>query len=204
MNMIHATYTGRGFDKIVNYIDTEGVSGTITGHIVRINGEKIASIDFSIKNDNLYLTVNGVDFSNVTEAIRYLTVMASTNNATGSNDDGNSANNVIGNYAIMRHIMFGSVSLEQIVGKSDTSKTRVTKLNRTRIPSVSITRLLNAPAREGFFKMYPDYSVIKGISGKFNLTPTKMSFLLDTLTTNEFQLMFGRTENDFDLTIYKI
>ena len=204
MTTLNVTYNGRGFDSIINYIDNNGNNGTITGHVVRVTGEKVAIVEFSIKNDNLFLMVDGVDFSNVTEAIRYLTVKSSKNDASGSNDDGNSANNVIGNYAIMRHIIFSGVSLEQIVGKANTMRARITKSPRTYVRSVGTARILNTTAREGFFKLYPDYAVIKGISKQFSLNTSRMSYLLDTLTTNEFQLMFGSSDNEFDLSIYKI
>jgi flagellar hook assembly protein FlgD len=193
------TYTGRGFDQIVSYIDAHGTSGSLVGKLVRVSGEKIAAVEFSIQNDSLHLFVNGTEYPNVTEAIRDLTNQFS-GDATGSNEDGNSANNVIGNYAITRHIIFGNTSLEQIVGRSTVTRARLAKSLVTR--SVKVARTLNTEARSGIFKLY-DYATIKNIAKRFNLSAQRMSFLLDKLSTNEFELMFGRSDNNFNLSVYK-
>jgi hypothetical protein len=193
------TYTGRGFDQIVNYIDTNGINNSLIGKLVRISGEKIATVEFSIQNDELFLFVNGTEYPNVTEAIRNLTSQCS-GDASGSNEDGNSANNVIGNYAITRHIIFGNTSLEQIIGRSSVTRARLVNALVSR--SVGLSRTMNTEARSGIFKLY-DYSTIKSIAAKFNISAQRMSFLLDKLSTNEFELMFGRSDNNFNLSVYK-
>jgi hypothetical protein len=196
------TYTGRGFDQIVNYIDANGVNGSIVGKLIRITGEKVATVEFSIQNDNLYLLVNGVEFSSITSALVTLESELSTNDATGSDGSGNVANNVIGNYAIMRHVVFGNSTLEQIIGTSDIFKARLVREFVKSTQTVSKSRVLSSIARIGIYKLY-NYATISGISKHFNISSTRMSYLLDTLSTNEYQLMFGTSRNNFDLSVYK-
>jgi hypothetical protein len=197
------SYTGRGFDSIVNYIDSNGVNGTIYGKIVRITGEKIADVEFTIQNDNLFLFVDGQVYSSISSALITLEARIAQNSADGSLGTGNTANNVIGNYAIFRHVLFGNTSLEQIIGKSDNLRVRVFKGDRRQAVSVANTRLLSLTARDGIYKKY-SFGTVSAIAKKYKYSSKQMSFLLDNLTTNEMELMFGSSVNNFDLSVYGI
>lgn len=195
------TYSGRGFDQIVSYIDANTPNGILSGKVIRNTGEKIADVSFEISNDTLVLTVGNEEFSNVTAAVRKLA--ENLNTPSGSNEDGNSANGVIGNYAITKHFLFGNTSLEQIIGKSTKTVHRISKnSSRNTFSSVKVVRLLNSVARVGIFTKY-SYQIVRAISDHFNFNSKYMAKLLDTLTTSEFELMFGRAENNFDLNVYK-
>lgn len=202
------SYTGRGFDSIVNYIDSNGINSSINGWMIRITGEKIAPVNFSIINDELILTVDGVEYPNISEAVRQLAINEARGSATGSNEDGNAGNNLIGNYAFLRHVVFGSTTLEQIIGQSERPFNRklTNKRDITRLTSVKMSRVLAQSARNGVFQIYGEskgFEIIRSIANKFMFDSKRMSSLLDTLNTNEFQLMFGRSESNFDLAVYE-
>lgn len=112
-------YRGRGFDELFEYVST---NGTLVGEIQRNTGDHVASVEISIQNKELVLEVNGQTFSSITNALTELYPDLATNDAEGSEGSGNIANNVIGNYAILKHVIFGNVTMEDIVGPTSVSR----------------------------------------------------------------------------------
>lgn len=136
------SYRGRGFDELFQYVST---SGTLVGEIQRNTGEHVASVEISIQNSDLVLEVNGRTFTSITNALTELYPELAVNDAEGSEGSGNIANNVIGNYAILKHVMFGNVSMEDIVGPSNANptprKTRTVSAKKTPKVVVNIKEL---------------------------------------------------------------
>lgn len=62
---------------------------------------------------------------------------------------------------------------------------------------------LSTPARTGFYKKYPDaegMKILKGIMNYYGIDKDAIVRLLDKLTTNEFELRFGGSETNHDLS----
>lgn len=112
-------YRGRGRDEIYNYLSKHGDQ---LGSITRANGDHVADIALSIVGDDVRLEVDGVEYSSITDALKVRYDDFAVHDADGSEGSGDVANNIIGNYAILRHVMIGSVSLEDIVGPSESAK----------------------------------------------------------------------------------
>ena len=130
------SYRGRGFDELFQYVST---NGTLVGKIQRNTGEHVAGVEISIQSSDLVLEVNGKTFTSITNALTELYPELAVNDAEGSEGSGNIANNVIGNYAILKHVMFGNVSMEDIVGLSNANTTpRKTRTVTTKKPTVTV------------------------------------------------------------------
>lgn len=114
-------YRGRGHDKLYSYVQT---NGTLSGNIIRNTGDRVAGVEIDIQNSELILEVDGQTFSSITNALNELYPSLAVNDADGSEGSGNLANNIIGNYAILKHVVFGNVTLEDIVGVTPASPNR--------------------------------------------------------------------------------
>jgi len=65
---------------------------------------------------------------------------------------------------------------------------------------------LSSPARTGFYQKYEGklgFDILKGLMNHFNISKDAITRLLDTLTTNEFELRFGSSEGNHDLSHFK-
>jgi hypothetical protein len=153
-------YRGRGFDELYDYVST---NGTLVGEIQRNTGDFVASVEISIQNKELFLEVNGQTFSSITNALSELYPDLAVNDAEGSEGSGNIANNVIGNYAILKHVVFGNVTMEDIVGTASVSRgprrPRVAKPKKITV-TVNINELPASGNLYNFFKA----DVIKGLA----------------------------------------
>ena len=129
-------YRGRGHDELYNYVRT---NGTLSGNIIRNTGDYVAGVEISIQNNELILEVDGQTFSSITNALSELYPSLAVNEAEGSEGSGNLANNIIGNYAILKHVIFGNITLEDIVGVTPTSPKRsgTVKVKAKKAPVVS-------------------------------------------------------------------
>lgn len=130
-------YRGRGHDELYTYVDQHG---TLVGEIVRNTGAHVASVEVSIDNGVLRLEVNGKEFSSITNALREMESVLAVSDAEGSEGSGNVANNVIGNYAILKHVVFGAVTMEDIVGLASPGTVRNKTSAKSRKPkTVKVT-----------------------------------------------------------------
>jgi len=130
-NINNVLYRGRGEAELYNYVSA---NGTLRGEIIKNTGDYVADVEIDTAGSNVVLKVNNIEFSSITNALNQLYPDLATNNAEGSEGSGNVANNVIGNYAILKHVVFGKVTLEDIVGPgSKRSFPRVQSVRKARI-----------------------------------------------------------------------
>ena len=127
-------YRGRGGDEIFNYL---AKNGNQVGEILRANGDHVADISLSIAGDDVHLEVDGVGYTSITDALRQRYDDLAIHDADGSDGSGDIANNIIGNYAILRHVIVGSTTLEDIVGPMESSKSGITV--KMRVPKAKVT-----------------------------------------------------------------
>lgn len=176
-------YRGRGYDEIFEHVT---INGPLVGEIIRITGERVAVISFDIDAGELALKVNGQEFTSVTNALSELYPKLAVNDATGSEGSGNIANNVIGNYAIFKHVVFGKVTLEDIVGTSATGSYVRKTPNPNRTHKVRPVKVIMA--KEGFWELY-DKTTMASLVMKYGRDLVKRAY--DYLTITEFTNMFG-------------
>ena len=112
-------YRGRGYDEMFEICTNSG--GVLEGQIIRATGEPIADVGFRIESSQLILTVAGEEYSSITGALSALAPEIATHDADGSEGSGNVANNVIGNYAILKHVIFGNRTMYEMVGGTPVS-----------------------------------------------------------------------------------
>jgi hypothetical protein len=153
-------YRGRGFDELFAYVST---NGTLVGEIQRNTGDHVASVEISIQSKELILEVNGQTFSSITNALSELYPALAINDAEGSEGSGNIANNVIGNYAILKHVVFGNVTMEDIVGPASVSRgPRKPRVTKSKKPTVTVN--INELPASGNLYSYFKREVIVGIA----------------------------------------
>lgn len=152
MNTKPTYYRGRGFDELYEHVSNHG---TLVGEIQRNTGDHVASVEISIQNKELVLEVNGKTFSSITNALSELYPELAVNDAEGSEGSGNIANNVIGNYAILKHVVFGNMTMEDIVGTAGVTRgprsPRTTKPKKATV-TVNINELPASGNLYNFFK----------------------------------------------------
>lgn len=68
----------------------------------------------------------------------------------------------------------------------------------------SLSKTDNEQARDGIYNKYGDkaYKILVGIANTHGISRDRAIELLDFLTINEYELMFGRREYNFDLSVY--
>jgi hypothetical protein len=152
-------YRGRGFDELYKYVSN---NGTMVGEIQRNTGDHVASVEISVQNKELILEVNGQTFSSITNALTELYPDLAVNAADGSEGSGNIANNVIGNYAILKHVVFGNITMEDIVGASIATHTprkprSSTKTKKAPAVTVNISEL---PARGNLYSYFKRDAIV--------------------------------------------
>ena len=145
-------YRGRGHDELYSYVQTNGI---LSGNIVRNTGDHVAGVEISIQNNELILEVDGQTFSSITNALSELYPSLAVNEAEGSEGSGNIANNVIGNYAILKHVVFGNMTMEDLVGTAGVARSprspRTTKPKKATV-TVNINELPASGNLYNFFK----------------------------------------------------
>lgn len=108
------TYRGRGLEQLQELCQSRG--GHLHGRIQRTTGEPVADIEFSLVNGQVHLIVEGEQYTSITNALHALAPDIATHDAEGSEGSGNVANNVIGNYAILKHVIIEGQSMWEILG----------------------------------------------------------------------------------------
>lgn len=93
---------------------------------------------------------------------------------------------------------------QQRAGQLDRSQAaRITRADAQGKATKSEMTRRDSIARDGFYKRYPGkdgFEILKGIMNYYDIGKDAMTRLLDTLTTNEFELRFGKRENNHDLS----
>ena len=145
-------YRGRGQDEILSIIQTTGQN--LTGEIVRANGDHVAEVEFSVVNGDLYLTVDGQQYTSITNALHEMAPDLATHDAEGSEGSGNVANNVIGNYAILKHVILDGCSMYDIAGGFSARKPRAQGLRRAKIKAVVRPDAGQVPAQGNLYQYF--------------------------------------------------
>jgi len=205
------SYTGQNRNAIMSYINS---NGPLNGHLRDIHGRTVTTVNFDIVNGELSFRMHGREFDNPTNALIQLhdELAMPTRGATGSKNGtaGNAASDIIGQYRIFPHIHFGNTTLADIVESQHRHWIRSSARNtafkpvRAKTSKVSSVVMSKQKAREAYQAGKYSYQVIQNIGKKFNFSSKQMSDLLNDLYANEFELMFGKRENNFDLTVYTI
>jgi hypothetical protein len=149
-------------------------------------------VEFSVVGGNLHLNVDGTEYGNITSAIAGLAEYLTFGSSTGSNDDGNNTNNVIGNRAIRRHVVFGNTTLEQIVGHYIDGRIKAVSdrvVNKPYAKTRSIVKIDNRPAKEAFYAEGNTFADLQALRAKFGKETVDTAFTV--LFWTEFQLRFG-------------
>lgn len=133
-------YRGRGCDEIFAYVSQHG---ELVGSIIRANGDHVADVSLSVVGDEVYLEVDGIEYSSITDALRQRYDELAIHDAGGSDGSGDIANNIIGNYAILRHVSFGNKTLEDIVGAVSTSTSSASR--KVRAPKKKSVTVFKSP-----------------------------------------------------------
>jgi hypothetical protein len=178
------TYRGRGTDEITEIIKNTGAN--LQGQIVRATGEHIANVEFALANGDLYLTVDGNEYTSITNALHEMAPELATHDADGSEGSGNVANNVIGNYAILKHVLFGGRSMYDMLGGSNTTKTvRITKAKAVK---VVLADPKTTPAQNNLYNYFNRDDII-GIAKKLG-GAEPFQAAIKGLTVSEFAQKF--------------
>jgi hypothetical protein len=114
------TYRGRGLEELTELCQNHG--GALQGEIKRTTGETVAHLEFTLVNGELHLVVDGDEYTSITNALHALAPDIATHDAEGSEGSGNVANNVIGNYAILKHVMVQGQTMWDILGGTHRAK----------------------------------------------------------------------------------
>lgn len=182
-------YRGRGIDEITEIVKT---SGPLLGEIVRSTGEHIAGVEFDLVNGELYLTVDGEQYTSITNALHELAPEVATHDAEGSEGSGNVANNVIGNYAILKHVVFGSRTMYDIVGGTTTTRQpRQTGATRTKRVLVQRADPATTPAPNNLYNYFGRDSVIAIAKSMGGAEPFQAH--IRSMTIQQFANEFGLT-----------
>ncbi len=174
------TYTGKGHDELYQHVQT---SGALHGEILRTTGHVVSDVSVTIENGLLILRVNGVEYSSITSALQSNYDRFAVNRANGSEGSGDIANNIIGNYAILKHVVFGNITLDDIVGGSESRGTGPRAARVRKEPATD-----NRPVNEVFFNKYT-MNDAKALQTKFGRDLVTREF--NILTLNEFEMRFG-------------
>jgi len=181
------TYRGRGTDEITEIIKNTGAN--LEGQLVRATGEHIANVEFALANGDLYLTVDGNEYTSITNALHEMAPELATHDADGSEGSGNVANNVIGNYAILKHVLFGGRSMYEILGGASVTKsTRVPKAKAAKIVKVAPADPKNTPAQNNLYDFFKRDDII-GIAKKLG-GAEPFQAAIKGLTVSEFAQKF--------------
>ena len=159
-------YRGRGYDEMFETCSNAG--GTLSGQIIRATGEPIADVKFRIENSQLILEVAGEEYSSITGALSALAPEIATHDADGSEGSGNVANNVIGNYAILKHVIFGNRTMYEMVGGSPVTVNKSKVGSKPKKVKTEIKDPTNTPASGNlydFFQRAPVVEIAKRLGG---------------------------------------
>jgi hypothetical protein len=180
------TYRGRGTDEITEIIKNTGTN--LEGQIVRATGEHIANVEFALANGDLYLTVDGTEYTSITNALHEMAPELATHDAEGSEGSGNVANNVIGNYAILKHVLFGGRSMYDMLGGSNTTKTvRIAKA-KAKAVRVVLADPKTTPAQNNLYNYFKRDDIIAIAKRLGGAEPFQAA--IKGLTVNEFAQKF--------------
>jgi hypothetical protein len=178
-------YSGKGYNELYSKVLE---CGSLLGEIVRVTGDKVASVEFSIEDGSLILRVNGKEYSSITTALSKNYKNWAINSASGSEGSGDIANNIIGNYAILKHVFFDKESLYDIIGRYTSGRRTVPLSTNNMKRSARIRSDENLPANEVFFEKYT-VSDAKMLQEKFGRELVIREF--NILTLGEFELRYG-------------
>ena len=159
-------YRGRGYDEMFEICNNSG--GVLEGQIIRATGEPIANVEFRTEGAQLILTVAGEEYSSITGALSALAPEIATHNADGSEGSGNVANNVIGNYAILKHVLFGNRTMYEMVGGSPVSVKKIktgTVTKKVKIEVKDPTSTLASGNLYDFFERAQVVEIAKKLGG---------------------------------------
>lgn len=184
------TYRGRGADEITAIVKN---SGPMLGQIIRATGEPVADVEFRLEGTQLILTVAGEEYSSITNALHKLAPEVATHDADGSEGSGNVANNVIGNYAILKHVVFGGQTMYEIVGGDAVAvkKPKEKKPAKAKVAKVEAKDPATTPASNNlydFFKRDQIIAIAKELGGA-----EPFQAKIKGMTINQFATKFGLT-----------
>lgn len=175
------TYRGRGLEELREL-------APISGRIERSTGEWVAEVEFTVENSQLILRVNGREYSSITNALHELAPELATHAADGSEGSGNIANNIIGNYNILKNVILGTQSMAEIVGTgSRTAAPSKTRFKRPALPAVKIDSDL--PARGNLYSVFAREEIVKIAQGMGGAEQFQNS--LEGLTLQQFAEQHG-------------
>jgi hypothetical protein len=152
-------YRGRGQEEITELCEKMG--GTVLGEIQRNTGDTVATVEFSLVNGELHLTVDGEQYTSITNALHELAPDIATNAADGSEGSGNVANNVIGNYAILRHVILEGQSMWEILGGDSHKKPRKTTSTAMKKARTVISDPTQTPAPGNLYNWFPRDQIVE-------------------------------------------
>jgi hypothetical protein len=152
-------YRGRGQEEITDLCQKMG--GTVLGEIQRNTGDAVATVEFSLVNGELHLTVDGEQYTSITNALHELAPEIATNAADGSEGSGNVANNVIGNYAILKHVILEGQSMWEILGGDSHKKPRKTTPTAAKKARTVISDPSQTPAPGNLYNWFPRDQIVE-------------------------------------------
>jgi hypothetical protein len=152
-------YRGRGQEEITELCQKMG--GRALGEIQRNTGEAVATVEFSLVNGELHLTVDGEQYTSITNALHELAPDIATNAADGSEGSGNVANNVIGNYAILKHVILEGQTMYEILGGDAQKKPRKAVTSAAKKVRTVVGDPAQTPAPGNLYNWFPRDRIVE-------------------------------------------
>lgn len=130
---MRTVYAGHYASTFTDFAQDAG--GILEFEIRRIDGSVITQARFEIEDHELVLKWEGTYHEGLVALIRYLDELGLNRTApTGSNEDGNAANGVIGNRAVYAHCFYLDISFAEWVGKIDRSQPKLISAKAPKAP----------------------------------------------------------------------
>jgi hypothetical protein len=185
------TYRGRGADEITGILKNS--NGPLLGQIIRATGEPVADVEFRMEGTQLILTVAGEEYSSITNALHKLAPEVATHDADGSEGSGNVANNVIGNYAILKHVVFGGQTMYEIVGGDAVAvkKPKEKKPAKAKVIKVERKDPASCPASGNLYEFFTRNQVVDIARAQGGAEAFQA--MIKGMTINQFATKFGLT-----------
>lgn len=121
---MNTVYAGHHTSIFTDFVQDAG--GSLEFEIRRTDGSVVTQAEFVIENQNLVLKWEGTYHEGLVALIRYLDELGlNRTDPTGSNEDGNAANGVIGNRAVYAHCFYLDISFAEWVGKNAISQPKL-------------------------------------------------------------------------------